>query len=176
VSVPKAAARAITGSAGILADVGGDLITLLKRYGGRVITPNFAHFPYMQQPKWRRSPGQGVPVKIKAALYQSRGYNKMRDVQSLELLPAGREIEFRAVTATGLPFPTDFEVQWRITNTDEEAKQRNQLRGGFESSSIHGQRWETLQYRGVHIAEAFVIRKQDRTLVGMSRPFYVAIE
>ncbi|ESY28247.1 nucleotidyltransferase [Mesorhizobium sp. C386A] len=176
VSVSKAAANIITESAGALADVAGDLIALLKRYGGRVITPDFPHLPYMRQPKWRRSPGQGIAVNIKASLYQSKGYNRIRDVQSLELLPAGREIEFRAVTSTGLPFPTDFDVQWRVTNTDEEARQRGQLRGGFESSDTHGQRWETLQYRGVHIAEAFVIRKQDRSLVGISKPFYVAIE
>lgn len=176
VSVSKAAVTVITETAGALADVGGDLIALLKRFGGRVITPDFPHFPYMRQPKWRRSPGQNLPVVVRASLYQSRGYNKIRDVQALELLPAGREIELRAVTSTGLPFSTDFEIQWRITNTDEEAKQRGQLRGGFEDSSTHGQRWETLQYRGVHIAEAFVIRKQDRTLVGVSKPFYVAIE
>jgi Second Messenger Oligonucleotide or Dinucleotide Synthetase domain/Adenylyl/Guanylyl and SMODS C-terminal sensor domain len=164
VSVSKAAASLVTESAGILANAGGDLIALLKRFGAEVIPADFPHFPYMRQPKWRRSPGQGLPVVIRASLYQSQGFNKIKDVQSLELLPAGRQIEFRAVTSTGLPFPVDFEVHWRITNTDDEARQQNQLRGGFEESSTHGQRWEHLQYRGVHITEAFVIKKQDRTL------------
>lgn len=176
VSVSKTAASVIKETAGFVADVSGDLITLLKRYGAMAIPASFSHLPYMRQPKWLRSPGQGLPVNVKAALYQSKGFNKIRDVASLEILPAHHNIEFRAVTAMGLPFPTDYEVQWRITNTDEEAKQKNQLRGDFETSSTHGQRWERLEYRGVHIAEAFVIRKSDRTLVGTSKPFYVAIE
>ncbi|RWG17186.1 MAG: nucleotidyltransferase [Mesorhizobium sp.] len=175
-SVSKSAATIIAETAGAVADAGADLIALLKRYGSRVISADFPHFPYMRQPKWRRSPGQGLPVTVRAALYQSQGYNKIKDVQPLELLPGGCAIELRAVTATGLPFSTDFEVQWRITNTDEEARRHNQLRGDFEESSTHGQRWESLEYRGVHIAEAFVIRRHDRTLVGVSKPFYVAIE
>jgi hypothetical protein len=37
-------------------------------------------------------------------------------------------------------------------------------------------RWEALEYRGVHIAEAFVVRKAGGVLVGQSDPFFVVIE
>jgi Adenylyl/Guanylyl and SMODS C-terminal sensor domain len=50
------------------------------------------------------------------------------------------------------------------------------LRGAFYSSNDKSSRWEELQYRGLHLAEAFVVRKRDRTLVGSSEPFYVIIE
>jgi len=33
-----------------------------------------------------------------------------------------------------------------------------------------------LKYRGVHLVEAFVIRKRDEVLVGQSEPFRVMIE
>jgi Adenylyl/Guanylyl and SMODS C-terminal sensor domain len=49
-------------------------------------------------------------------------------------------------------------------------------RGDFYvENSSHG-RWETLDFRGVHMAEAFVIRRSDDLLVGVSNPFYVVIE
>jgi hypothetical protein len=37
-------------------------------------------------------------------------------------------------------------------------------------------RWEGLEYRGVHIAEAFIVRMSDSLLVGQSPPFNVVIE
>ena len=33
-----------------------------------------------------------------------------------------------------------------------------------------------MSYRGVHMVEAFLIRKSDDTLLGKSDPFYVVIE
>ena len=34
---------------------------------------------------------------------------------------------------------------------------------------------EQLAYRGVHLVEAFVIRKRDDLLIGQSAPFHVVI-
>jgi hypothetical protein len=50
------------------------------------------------------------------------------------------------------------------------------LRGRFEDADDGTSRWETLQYRGIHMAEAFVVRRRDKTLVAQSEPFYVVIE
>ena len=49
-------------------------------------------------------------------------------------------------------------------------------RGGFEIPNDGHRRWESLEYRGVHMAEAFIIRKNDERLVGFSEPFYVVIK
>ena len=49
----------------------------------------------------------------------------------------------------------------------------------IDPASFHDEpfvRWERLSYRGVHMVEAFLIRKSDDTLVGRSAPFYVVIE
>jgi hypothetical protein len=65
---------------------------------------------------------------------------------------------------------------WRVTNTDEAAASKNELRGRFEKPENGKSRWESLKYRGVHLAEAFVIRKRDNRIVGQSEAFRVMIE
>jgi len=37
-------------------------------------------------------------------------------------------------------------------------------------------RWEQLSYRGVHMVEAFLIRKRDDVQIGKSEPFYVVVK
>ena len=49
-------------------------------------------------------------------------------------------------------------------------------RGGFECENMSQGRWETLLYRGVHMSEAFIIRRSDNLLVATSDHFYVVIE
>jgi hypothetical protein len=44
----------------------------------------------------------------------------------------------------------------------------NAGRGGFYPPTSGTRRWEALEYRGVHIAEAFIIRMSDDVLVGHS--------
>jgi hypothetical protein len=65
---------------------------------------------------------------------------------------------------------------WRVTNTDEAAASENALRGKFEKPESDNSRWESLKYRGVHLVEAFVIRKRDDRIVGKSPAFRVMIE
>jgi hypothetical protein len=50
------------------------------------------------------------------------------------------------------------------------------LNGGFYDPESDNSRWERLKYRGVHLVEAFVIRKRGEVLVGQSEPFRVMIE
>lgn len=57
-----------------------------------------------------------------------------------------------------------------MTNIDETARRANALR---DEPFV---RCETLSYRGVHMVDAFIIRKADNMLAGMSNPFYVVIE
>lgn len=101
---------------------------------------------------------------------------KLGDVRSGDgPLSKGEWLRFQARTAQGLPLSADYEVQWRVANTDQEAAQKKSLRGEFYDGNDSNDRWEQLSYRGVHSVEAFVLRRRDKGLVAQSEPFYVVI-
>jgi hypothetical protein len=176
-SVSKSAVANIRRTLAEASQFTGDLVDAIKRFGSRVLPAGFDKKPYMEAPKWRRS-GQNTPVFVRSDLYASKyGSQALRSVQSLEPLQAGRWLRFKAVANTGAPFdPADFRVMWRVTNTDEAAAHDNCLRGNFEEPDRDNHRWEALKYRGVHLVEAFVIRKRDNSIVGQSAAFRVMIE
>jgi hypothetical protein len=153
----------------------GDLVSLLARYGTRVLPPALRHLPYMHRPKWRVARQSPLSVSVRASLYTRQYGSSAQSVASLQPLPKQYWLKFEAVGQSGPFWPSDFEIQWRVTNTDREAVQANSLRGDFYPSNDGDSRWEQLSYRGVHLVEAFVIRKRDKSLVGTSQPFYVVI-
>lgn len=165
--VGKAAADGISSSA--------DLVALVSRFGARALPSNFDLQPHMQSPPWPVRGGLSY-VQVSATLHPHEGGRTLKQVTGLEPLKPNSSIKFDARTAVGMPFSSDYKVKWRITNTDEAARRDNGLRGGFYPSSSGTWRWESLKYRGVHIAEAFVIRRRDNALVAKSPPFYVVIE
>ncbi|MBZ9710322.1 nucleotidyltransferase [Mesorhizobium sp. ESP7-2] len=177
VEVAKSAVATARQVFGLLSDTTGDMIALLQRYGPIVVPKSIRRLPHMVRPIWQVADSPSMSVTIKAELYGSQGFNRLKSVENLDLLPENHWIKFRATTSNGLPLiGEEYDVQWRITNTDRVAKARNQLRGDFYSSSTRGERWEKLEYRGVHVAEAFVVRKRGNVLIGKSEPFLVAIE
>ena len=114
---------------------------------------------------------------MRAELCQGKRGARIRSVNSLDPLPAGRWLHFKASTSTGGPFdPSIYRVEWRVTNTDEAAAREKALRGRFEKPESDNSRWEELRYRGVHLVEAFVISKRNEVQVGQSEPFRVMIE
>jgi hypothetical protein len=154
-----------------------DLVTLFSRYGVRALPLGFNTLPHKQRPSWRRAPNSSFSVNVAATLYGTRNGSPLQQLQSGSgPLPKNSWIRFNALTAAGTPFGYEFDVHWRVTNTDREASQANCLRGGFDKSNEASARWERLQYRGVHTVEAFVVRKRDQALVAESEPFYVVIE
>lgn len=154
-----------------------DLVSLVKNYGSRALPRGFDILPHMQRPKWRRSASQNLAVQVRARLYENKGFGEVGPVQSMDVLRPGRWLYFTPHTATGIVFPTnDYEVQWRITNTDVAAANARQLRGDFNNPHEGNGRWEHLEFRGVHLVEAFVILRRSRELVGKSVPFHVVIE
>ena len=58
-----------------------------------------------------------------------------------------------------------------MTNTDEEAYLADCPRGEFYEPKSDNTKWEGLKYRGVHLVEAFVVRKRGNLLVGKTEPF-----
>jgi hypothetical protein len=157
----------------------GDLVEAIKRFGGRILPASFNRRPYMEAPRWKKAPAnQQIPVTVRADLHRNNlGTQPVKEVQSLESLPAGYWLHFRASTIMGLPFgPGEYTVMWRVTNTDEAAARERALRGKFEKPEADNRRWEQLKYRGVHLVEAFVILKRTDRIVGQSEPFRVMIE
>jgi hypothetical protein len=155
----------------------GDLVDAVKRFGARILPASFNKKSYMEAPRWKRAV-QTMPVTVRAELHRNKyGTQPVRAVQPLEPLPAGYWLRFRAVTNTGSPFDSSlYCVMWRVTNTDEAAAREDALRGKFENPENDNSRWGSLKYRGVHLVEAFIIRKRDDRIVGQSEAFRVMIE
>lgn len=182
--VLERAAR-VSDTAALLAERGGlhavgasrDLVALFARFGRAALPADFDRLPHKQRPPWRALPRHLFDLVVVAT------HHATRDGPVLGAVPPGggplakhQWLRFLARTHGGLPNPGEFEIHWRVTNTDREATTAGCLRGGFYASDASGMRWESLAYRGVHAVEAFAVRKRDRALVAQSAPFYVVIE
>jgi hypothetical protein len=155
-----------------------DLVGLVSRHGLTMLPPGFNRLPHKERPPWRRSPFGGYDVKVSATRHTGFKGAKVSAVTSgTGPLPKGQWLRFAVHGTAGAAFDDHkYRVHWRITNTDREARNADALRGGFESPNDGTSRWEGLEYRGVHSAEAFVVRRNDKALVGHSEPFYVVIQ
>ncbi|WP_425090826.1 SMODS domain-containing nucleotidyltransferase [Tropicimonas sp. S265A] len=155
----------------------GDFVDLVKQYGRRAIPATISDLPYLEQPTWPAVGNHHFSVQVTSTLHRTRGSAVVRSVASGDIVPKKMELQFEVRLLTGMPLNgRDFKVNWRVTNTGEEALQDGGLRGSFVDSAADGKRWESLKYRGVHFVEAFVIRKRDGLQVSRSEPFYVVIE
>lgn len=143
---------------------------------GITILPNwFKTPPHKHAPPWKLAERVSRSVQVFAKhsrTSSSRGY----PVQNGEALPPHGGLWFDVRVNKFQLIPDDCYVRWRITNTGAVAMALKKGRGGFEKPTDGNRRWETLEYRGVHMAEAFIIRRLDDHLVGYSEPFYVVIK
>lgn len=171
------ARASVHGSSNLVLDARDDLVGLVRRYGLSVLPPRFEKLAYKRQPVWRRTPHGDFEFRAGATLHASKGAPSLRGVASGQPLPKDHHLRFDVDEVRGSIFPwAKYRVHWRITNTGREAADTKCLRGGFEDSDDGTARWEYLKFRGVHMAEAFVVRLSDGMLVGESPPFYVMIE
>lgn len=152
-----------------------ELVDVVKNYGISVLPLDFCRPPHIRQPKWRQAPNIAT-VPVTAEWREQRASTAGRTIRAGEILGPLGGLHFRAFDTDGIALPPEFEVQWRITNTGAVAMAKGAGRGGFYVENSSQGRWETLDFRGVHLAEAFVIRRSDDVLVGFSEPFYVVIE
>ena len=172
--VSEAALSVVQGSP-VLAGVA-DLVALVKKIGREALPSGFDRLPHMRRPRWRSTGSSRLTVNVGAQLCTSRYGQLVHPLASLTPTQPGYWVRFNACNNLGLPFPETYKVEWRVTNTDEVARRANALRGDYYRSDEPGIRWEQLSYRGVHMVEAFLIRKVDDSLLGKSDPFYVVIE
>lgn len=170
--------EAALASAGALVPLGSgatDLVDLVKRAGAPALPAEFTRLPHMRRPRWRQVSGAQLTPRIQATLLSSNRVD-FRTVQSFEPLQRGYRVRFQALQQNGLPIGDEYEVKWRVTNTDKMAAAARQLRGDFYPSEEDNARVESLSYRGVHMVEAFLVRRRDKRLAGFSRPHMVVIE
>jgi len=155
----------------------GDLVALFTRFGRQILPKGFDRLPHKHRPRW---PALSIPpfrVSVVANRHTARNGAWVAPVASGDgPLPKHQWLQFRARTEDGSPLAANFEVHWRVTNTDRAAREADCLRGWFDRGNDGASRWERLQYRGVHSVEAFVVRVDDQMLVSQSDPFYVVIE
>lgn len=156
--------------------LGTDLVALVKQLGHKALPPGFNFLPYKQEPEWDHADSR-FASQIVATLHRTEQAPALCDVRSLDAVPKGHGLWFDVIDGRGQMIPlSEYRVQWRITNTDEEAFDASCMRGEFNPPKVGNRRWEGLTYRGVHIVEAFVIRRQDDKIISESDPFYVTIE
>jgi hypothetical protein len=170
-------ARTVVASAALApTGVVGDLVSLFVKFGRRALPANFDRLPHKQRPRWRSLPVHQFAINVVATRHSSRNGMRLDAPSSGRALAKRNWLQFQARTSAGTPVGDDYDIFWRVTNTDKEATQADALRGGFEKCNDGSSRWEQLAYRGIHSVEAFVVRKRDKVLVSQSDPFYVVIE
>lgn len=149
-----------------------DLVDAVLVFGRSAIPRNFNRVKHMQQPQWQSSEESDLDVTVRGFVGGGPKSMYARSVLSAEPLRPNQKIYFDVVGENGQPLGGAYEVHWRITNTGDVPS----LRGEFCPSNDGHEREETLAWRGVHMAEAFVIRRADNRLSAVSEPFYVVIE
>ncbi|MDR3470375.1 MAG: nucleotidyltransferase [Devosia sp.] len=153
-----------------------DLVEWVRDFGTTILPGWFKSPSHLKQPTWHKAENVSSRVYVTAAWAKDRQASSHRLVQSGDVLRNRGGLWFDVLVNDNEPLPAGFRVQWRITNTGRVAMSRGAGRGGFETPHTGNRRWESLSYRGVHMAEALVIRNSDDVLVGQSESFYVVIE
>jgi len=154
-----------------------DWVATVIRQGAGVLMQIPNNLPHVKRPPWQFSSSR-LGVTISAWEYARRDDRQpFRKLLSGDILTKNPEIRFQALDSTGFSFSdNDYDVQWRVVNTGQEAAERDALRGSFYSSDSHGIRWESTRYHGAHWVEAFVVLKRTGLLVGVSDRFFVVVD
>lgn len=130
------------------------------------------------RPNWRRSPtwtSDLIAAKVTVVAKIGKDEGRLMVVKTGMSLEPDQSIYFFSKLG-GLTPSNAYRTHWRVTNTGTVARLRGALRGEFNESDSPHMRKEWLEYRGVHMVEAFIVREADSRLVGYSEPFYVVIE
>ncbi|MFN3627832.1 MAG: SMODS domain-containing nucleotidyltransferase [Parvibaculum sp.] len=151
------------------------LVDTVIDYGIGVLPSVFNTPRHQQTPPWQMAETVSRNVLVFAEYSGTRAKGRGHRINSGEALSPHGGLWFDVRVNKFQPVPADCYVRWRITNTGAVAMALGCGRGGFEKPTDGDRRWEGLQYRGVHMAEAFIIRRSDNRVVGQSSPFYVVI-
>jgi hypothetical protein len=176
--VADSASEGVARARGFLASTAAhlnELVDVVRNFGLSVLPESFSRPPHMQSPPWSRASNVSTKIGVLAE-WRSNTAAQGKAIRMDDVLPPRGGLFFRAFVNGGDRVPHGYSVQWRITNTGVVALAKQKGRGGFYAENRADGHWEALEYRGIHIAEAFIIRRSDQILVGQSDPFYVIIE
>ena len=152
------------------------IVDAVRRLGVAILPAWFYSPPHMQPPRWSALPNLSSNVQVYAKWQPGKHSPESKIVRNDDVLPRKGGIWFDVGINDTTEVPAGFRVQWRVTNTGAMALAIGAGRGEFYAPMTVNRRWEELSYRGVHIVEAFIIRRSDEVLVGKSPPFHVIIE
>lgn len=152
------------------------LVDVVRKMGVAILPAWFDRPPHMQSPPWPALGTVSSNVRVHARWQTSRHAEASRTLCEDDVLPRRGGIWFDLTVDGGQPLSADYRVQWRVTNTGAMALSLRAGRGEFYAPTSGNRRWEDLSYRGVHIVEAFILRRRDDVLVAKSPPFHVVIE
>ena len=152
-----------------------DIMSVIKHYGVSLLQSINPHLPHVEKSRWQKKKTQ-IGVSIRAEYSSVQDNAEVVRFESGEILEKGVWLKFTAYSSRGLPLPiNDYDVQWRVVNTGQDAVDDASLRGNFYPSNSQHTRWECTEYFGVHWVEAFVICKRDKKCAGKSERFFVVV-
>ncbi|MCY1707533.1 nucleotide-binding domain-containing protein [Pannonibacter sp. SL95] len=152
------------------------LVDSVVDFGVDILPSKFRTPPHLQPSPWLPAENVSRNVQVFAEYREARGSSRKQQINSGEALPSRGGLWFDVRVNKFQTVPTNCYVRWRVTNTGAVAMALKKGRGGFEKPTDGDRLWESLEYRGVHMTEAFIIRRADDRLVGFSDPFYVVIK
>ena len=130
--------------------------------------------PYRKSPPWVLPRKVSVGIQGKVSFDNGNSY---QNFTSGTVLPKEAKLQFYPIHGLHPPYT----VKWQITNTGDEARAANGLRGDrFENAQLNrggilcGKKEET-SYSGTHYIQCFII-KNGNQCVAYSNPFIVKIK
>ncbi len=170
----KRAKEAVTEIASTVSP-GQDLVSVVINFGKQVLSDIPKWLPHVAIPT--EPENVRFEVLVRAKERRTKGGAVVRTLADGDSIGKNSGVEFQALQQNGLPLPKEtYMVKWQVVNTDVEAADVNELRGEFYNSDIHGFRYESTKYRGVHWVQAHVVNKRTGMINGKSERFFVVVE
>ena len=107
---------------------------------------------HRQKMPWPFARGGAAFIRITVTDLQG---NRVEYIDNGEPLGKNYSLFFRAYTGAKQPYT----VMWQITNTGDEARDANCLRGNFEDSDYGYVKKEVTAYSGCHSVQCFIIKR-----------------
>ena len=130
--------------------------------------------PYRISPPWTLPPKVSVGIQGRISIDNGKTY---QDFTSGTVLPKNAKLQFYPIHRLHIPY----KVKWQVTNTGEEARTANGLRGDkFEDAELTRGgvlcgKEEVTSYSGTHYIQCFLI-KSGNQCIAYSNPFVVKIK
>ncbi|WP_446677134.1 hypothetical protein [Sinorhizobium psoraleae] len=152
------------------------LVDTVIDYGVGILPSIFNRPPHQQAPPWPMAETVSRNVQVFAehsgTKLKGRGHRISSGRRSLPVAGSGS----MCASTSSRPFHLTATFGGASRTRAQPRWPRSAGEAASKKPTEGDRRWEGLQYRGVHMAEAFIIRRRDDRVVGQSDPFYVVIK